>query len=121
MKLIIAGGRDYKATEDDFLKLDQEFKHQVTEEVCGCAAGADTAGETWAKRNNIPIKYFPAEWNIFGKSAGYRRNVSMAEYADAVVVFPGGMVTIAKQKGLKVYDWRTNYELCKKRYPGCST
>lgn len=110
MKTIIAGGRDYHLTETDFNKLDQ-LKDKVSEVVSGCARGVDTAGETWAEKNNIPVKKFPADWNKYGKSAGYRRNQQMAEYADAVILFPGGkgtnhMYDIAKRMGLIIYDFR---------------
>lgn len=110
MKIIIAGGRDYHLNENDFSKLDQ-LKDTISEVVSGCARGVDTAGEMWAKKNNIPVKKFPADWEKFGKSAGYRRNQQMAEYADAVVLFPGGkgtghMYDIAKRMELVIYDFR---------------
>jgi hypothetical protein len=36
------------------------------------------------------IKRYPADWDTFGKSAGYRRNEQMAEDADALVAFWDG-------------------------------
>ena len=73
--------------------------------------GAILLGEVWAKKNKVPVKKFPADWEKFGKSAGYRRNQQMAEYADAVILFPGGkgtnhMYDIAKRMGLIIYDFR---------------
>ena len=41
----------------------------------------------WAMANNTPLKRFPADWDTFGKSAGYRRNVEMTEYADICLDF----------------------------------
>jgi hypothetical protein len=110
MKTIIAGGRDYHLTDEDFHKLDQ-LKGTISEVVSGCARGVDTTGEIWANKNNIPVKKLPADWNKYGKSAGYKRNQQMAEYADAVILFPGGkgtnhMYDIAKRKGLDIYDFR---------------
>jgi predicted Rossmann-fold nucleotide-binding protein len=110
LKTIIAGGRDYHLTDEDFKKLDQ-LGGTISEVVSGCARGVDTAGEVWAKKNNIPVKKFPADWEKFGKSAGYRRNQQMAKYADAVVLFPGGkgtghMYDIAKRMELIIYDFR---------------
>lgn len=112
MKLIIAGGRDYIFKPDDPLKLDllhDEIK--ITEVVSGGARGADTRGEEWASSLDIPIKRFPAEWNKYGMRAGFMRNAEMAQYADAVVLFPGGkgtdhMYNVAKSYKLKIYDWR---------------
>jgi hypothetical protein len=110
MKLIIAGGRDYKFTERDYLMLNNI--EGVTEVVCGMARGADAFGLQWARLNNIPVAEFPANWSLYGKSAGPIRNQEMAAYADAVALFPGGVGTAsmyrtAKNNGLKIYDFRT--------------
>lgn len=50
-----------------------------------------------------------ADWDLDGKSAGFKRNVKMAEYADALVAFWDGssrgtkhMIDIAKEKGLDI-------------------
>lgn len=92
MKVIIAGGRDF----DDYPKLCATMfriptsEMEVTEIVCGKAPGADTLGERYAKAMKIPVKEFPAEWDIHGKSAGPIRNSQMAEYADALVAFWDG-------------------------------
>ena len=108
MKTIIAGGRDYRLSYEDLLYLSEL---NITEVVSGGSRGADTDGETYAGMTDIPLKKFPADWNKYGKSAGYRRNVEMAEYAEAVVLFPGGkgtnhMFDIAKKFGLIIYDRR---------------
>jgi len=80
---------------------------EATEVVSGCARGADTFGETIAKKLKLPIVKYPAYWNKFGKSAGYKRNVQMADNAEALIAFEGGkgtamMIDIATKKGLKV-------------------
>lgn len=54
------------------------------------ARGADSLGEQYAKERGIPVRYFPADWQTLGKSAGYQRNVQMAAYADALVAFWDG-------------------------------
>ena len=42
-----------------------------------CPRGADRIAETvWAKAN-LPIKRFPADWERFGKRAGFVRNAEM--------------------------------------------
>ena len=94
MKVIIAGGRDYNnyaflaQTMDDFVK-----ENNVEEVVCGCAAGADSLGAKWAKERGIPVKEFPAEWDVFGKKAGILRNHDMGNYADFLVAFWDGQST----------------------------
>ena len=77
--------------------------------VSGTAKGADKLGELYGKQNDYPIKKFPADWDAFGKSAGYRRNVEMAEYADMLIAFWDGkskgtehMINIAKERNLIV-------------------
>ncbi len=114
MKLIIAGGRNYRFTWDDVVALNHiHTRHVVTEVVSGKARGADRDGEKWAGANGIPVKPFPAQWNRFkGKSAAYHRNRDMARYDDALAVFPGGdgtamMFELAKEWDLKIFDLRT--------------
>lgn len=88
-KIIVAGSRgitDYALVE----KAIKLSNFQISEVVSGKAAGVDTLGELYAKNNNIPIKHFPANWDKFGKSAGYLRNVEMGEYADGAVILWDG-------------------------------
>ena len=112
MKLIIAGGRDYELTVQDYSKLNRILP-RVTEIVSGGARGADACGELWATLNHITLKRFPADWKRYGKRAGMLRNEQMGKYADAVALFPGGkgtqnMFKIAKRNGLQIFDFRTN-------------
>lgn len=112
MKVIIAGGRDYTLTASDHDRLDKaRVELPIVEVVCGCARGADTGGEEWATERGLPVKRFPADWAKYGRSAGPRRNQQMAEYADALIAFPGGkgtadMIKQATDYGLNVLDWR---------------
>ena len=91
-KVIVAGSRHF----DDYpflcWKLDRLLAQKIgdVEIVCGMARGADSLGEQYAKERGIPIRYFPADWQTLGKSAGYQRNVQMAAYADALVAFWDG-------------------------------
>lgn len=110
MKVVIAGGRDYNLQSQDLEKLNK-IKDKITEVVSGGAKGVDSCAENWAKLNNIPIKIFFADWNNHGKMAGPIRNKQMAEYADAVILFPGGkgtenMYKTAKKMNLTIYDFR---------------
>jgi len=112
MKTIIAGGRDYKFTPSDIQTLNKLLITQhITEVVSGAARGADTCGEEWAAKHGLPVKQFPANWDKYGKSAGFKRNKQMAEYADAAVLFPGGagtdsMFELARKHGLRIFDYR---------------
>jgi len=110
MKIIIAGARlftDYsllKINCDKILSLQNEI-----EIVSGTANGADKLGEKYAKEKGYLLKKFPANWDAYGKSAGYKRNEEMALYSDALIAFWDGnskgtkhMIDLAKKHGLKV-------------------
>lgn len=112
MKVIIAGGRDFH----DFSYLEKcmaKANLNVTEVVSGAAKGVDTLGEQWAKKNNIPVKQFPADWNKNGNSAGPIRNKQMAEYGEVLVALwdyesrgTKNMIDTAKNNGLEVFVFR---------------
>lgn len=73
---IIAGSRTIY--DDVWIeKAIQLSNFKITEVVSGCAAGPDSMGEDWAIKNKIPIKKFPANWNL-GKHAGFLRNKEMS-------------------------------------------
>ena len=92
--------------------------------VSGKAKGVDSLGERWAKRNNIPVKEFPAKWDdlevegaliregqygTYNARAGFIRNGLMAEYADALIAIDqdthgtNDMIKQANKSGLKVF------------------
>lgn len=109
MKVIVAGSRNIINAQ---LTVDaiKNSGFDITEIVSGHAIGVDRAGELYAQANAIKVKLFVPDWDKYGKSAGYRRNVEMADYADALVAVWDGksrgtkhMIDIAKAKGLKVY------------------
>jgi hypothetical protein len=108
MKLIIAGSRNFSDYELLRSTCNEELKN-ITEIVSGTANGADKLGEKYALENNIKIKRFPADWNKYGKSAGYLRNAEMAKYGDSLIAFWDGksrgtehMINLAKKQGIKI-------------------
>jgi len=108
MKVIIAGSRDI-IDLTCVIEAVSRSGFEITEVVSGTARGVDRLGELWAAQHNVPIKRFPADWSI-GKSAGYKRNEQMADYAEAAIIIHDGkskgsqhMLDIAKRKGLMVY------------------
>ncbi len=110
MKLIIAGGRNYRLSDEDRQELD---RIPISEVVSGGAPGADAGGELYAKDHCLTVTRFPADWRTHGKAAGPIRNRQMAEYADGVALFPGGrgtdsMFAEATKAGIEIYDFRGN-------------
>lgn len=91
MRVIIAGPRDFVDEEFIFKNLDRISKSlNITEVVHGKAKGVDTIAGKWVKYNKIKVTEFPADWDTFGKKAGFLRNKQMAEYADYLIAFYGG-------------------------------
>ena len=109
MRTIIAGSR----TLIDGALVEQGVKEcgwQITAVVSGMARGIDRLGAAWARRNNIPVVEFPAQWVQWGKRAGYIRNALMAENAEALLLIWDGeskgsaaMLALARDKGLRIH------------------
>ena len=135
LRIIIAGGRDFDdysllrtkviyAVKDVLIKVNQKNlipKQQVTI-ISGTAKGADSLGEQFAKEFELALKQMPAQWDAYGKSAGYRRNVQMAEFAreddnaqGILIAFWDGksrgtkhMIEIAQKHDLMIYVFNYN-------------
>lgn len=109
MKVIVAGSRKGFTLAEVYHAIDSS-KWEITEIVSGTAVGVDQYGEAYARWHSIPVKKFPADWDRFGKSAGYRRNQDMANYADALIAVWDGiskgtknMIDIMNKLGKPVY------------------
>ena len=94
MKLIIAGGRDLCVHAVEIEQILEErvhdWKNRITEIFSGCASGADQAGEYFARKHDIIVKKFPANWDKHGRAAGPIRNQEMAEYGDILLLIWDG-------------------------------
>ena len=108
MRVLVCGGRDYTSLSRVCIELDK-LDPKPTLLISGHARGADQIAEQWAKENKIPTRLFPADWDKYGKRAGYLRNVKMLEEGnpDLVVAFPGGkgtnmMIAIAESADIPV-------------------
>lgn len=110
MRLIIAGGRDfldYNRLEYVLGKLLGNSKPDAI--VCGMAKGADALGRSWALNNGIDVIEMPADWDAYGKGAGYIRNKEMAKIATHCICFWDGnsrgtkhMIDLAKEFNLNL-------------------
>lgn len=93
-KLLIAGSRtfnNYSLLEDEIVKFCQDKEIKISPDsliiISGTAKGADKLGELFAYKQELFVKRFPADWERFGKAAGYFRNEDMAKEADAGLIF----------------------------------
>lgn len=109
MRVIIAGSRSINDMKKVYNAIDASGFY-LSEIVSGGARGVDTLAIVLADDKKIPCKVFPAEWKRYGKSAGYKRNLVMGDYANALIAIWDGeskgtkhMIDIAKKKGLEVY------------------
>jgi hypothetical protein len=110
MKVIIAGSRKFS----DYGLLTKTCDHMLSksktvEIVSGGARGADSLGERYASDRNYKCSKFPADWDKYGKGAGFKRNSEMANYSDCLIAFWDGesrgtrhMINTAKKKGLQI-------------------
>lgn len=115
MKTIIAGSRWIEGTAALFYlsRCIRELPWAITEVVSGRARGVDRLGERWARARHIPVTPFSAVWydrdGEYDPKAGFKRNVQMADYADALLAIwdcrsngTEHMISTARDKGLRV-------------------
>jgi hypothetical protein len=99
-----ARGFDSQGRFVDWLAHDWTLVHG------GCPTGIDALADDWAVGWFMNIEVYPAQWKVFGKAAGPKRNELMASHgADLCVAFPLGesrgtrhMMRAAEAAGIKV-------------------
>ena len=93
MRLAIVGSRTFSdygllaKTIFDFLAPIDSTTHIIS----GGAKGADALGEKFAYRNNAKLTVYRAEWDKYGKSAGFLRNQTIVDDCDIVIAFWDGV------------------------------
>ena len=111
VKLLVCGGRDY--SDKEYLTIYLNYIHKtcaITTLIHGDADGADKLAGEWAEERGIKVIAVPAEWDKYGKAAGYKRNVKMADMKpDVVIAFRGGrgtqmMKQIARDRKIRVVE-----------------
>jgi hypothetical protein len=123
MKIAVVGSRTFNNYDYLVRKLDEiifgieEFGdiHNF-EIVSGGARGADRMAEWYAEFREYPIRIFPADWDKLGRSAGYKRNKQIIDYADIVTAFWDGEskgtkhsinLAVSQNKQVLIYtDWK---------------
>ena len=107
MNVAIVGSRDYPHPEHVWSYVATLPADTLV--VSGGARGVDAWAAAAATRHGLQVKVYPADWERYGKSAGYRRNASIISAADRVVAFwtgtsPGTAhsIRLARQQGKPV-------------------
>lgn len=124
-RILVCGGRDYVDREKVFNTLydvceSRGWKYAEDAYgnwlpdctiIHGGAKGADTLADEFAVVNWTGLLIFEADWDRYGKAAGFIRNKRMLDEGrpDLVIAFPGGtgtanMVSIAKAAGVEVLE-----------------
>jgi len=99
-RVVVAGCRDYTNYLEAKLFIDNCIsnirKDNTIIILSGGCSGADKIGERYATENGYQVERFLPEWDKYGRSAGPKRNKSMAEASDYVICFWDG-----KSRGTK--------------------
>lgn len=103
--VLVCGSREWQ----DRLSIWEELASRNVDTVIhGAARGADTLAGDVARELGLPVQEFPADWDRFGKGAGYVRNSQMVkEQPDLVLAFGEGKgtehtVKLAEKAGIPV-------------------
>lgn len=119
MKVLVCGGRRFR--DRGLLHTRLDALHQARPISCVISGaqryyhvrefiGADWLAIEWALRRQLPFMGYPAQWGVFGPSAGFKRNTVMVELRpDLVVAFAGGSGTAdtvakARKAGIEVME-----------------
>jgi len=110
VKLAIVGSRTFNDYGLLCKTILQNYKlEQIGCIVSGGAKGADSLGERFAKENGKDTMIFKAEWDKYGKSAGFRRNIDIIEACDECIAFWDGVS----------HGTKHDIDLCKERGKSC--
>lgn len=118
MRVLVTGSRTWTNVRRIEKVLFDLFESPLDVLVSGaCPRGADAIAErAWGEWGGL-IERHPADWDRFGRAAGYRRNAVMAHLgADICVAFvransPGAtsMINLAMRANIPVrkYEWES--------------
>lgn len=123
IRCIIAGSRGFNDYAVLLTAVNICFLSFAVEDITiisGTARGADQMGERFAREMGIALDQYPAQWDVYGRSAGYKRNELMATESTHLIAFWDGvsrgtkhMIDLATKHGLKVrvfdYDGKCCY------------
>lgn len=89
MKIIGMIGSRRRDSQADFKKCEEVFLsiYEYGDELVsgGCPKGGDRFAQVLAKKHQIPIKLYYAQWNKLGKRAGFARNSDIAKDSNVLI------------------------------------
>lgn len=121
MKIAVVGGRDFDNYELLRITLRNFLFEDISDDtyyenfynttiVSGGAKGADTLAENFAEEYICNKLIFKPDWELYGKQAGFLRNVQIIDNADIVFAFWDGKskgtqhsINLAKSKNKELY------------------
>lgn len=116
MRILVTGSRDWFWWNDVNEALLEACKDATNIVIVhgACPTGADKWAERFAQYQRVREERHPAEWDKFGKSAGFRRNAEMVESgADLCLAFIKNeskgathTATLAERAGIKTVIFR---------------
>jgi hypothetical protein len=95
-RVLVCGGR-----ANDRAYVNKKLTQYVNENgpiavlIHGAGGNTDLEAKNWACQNGVKMEEYPAEWKVYGKSAGPIRNQYMLENGkpEVVLAFAGGRGT----------------------------
>lgn len=88
MRVAIVGSRDFPHM--DWVLREVSFLPQGSCVISGGARGVDRAAVLQAQEIGLETLVFPADWDKYGKRAGFLRNQQIVMAADRIVAFWDG-------------------------------
>jgi len=115
VKVLVCGSREFTDATMILEELER-FPADTTILHGACSRGADSIADRLARDVlHLSVQSYPAQWHVYGKSAGRRRNWEMlCQKPDLVLAFlregagnrgTRNMVQIAAQAGVVVHEF----------------
>lgn len=89
MRILVTGSRDWvdwNVINRTLLEYAEATSLVIVHGAC--PTGADAFAQRWVEYQRVTVERYPADWQRFGKSAGFRRNAEMVALgADVCLAF----------------------------------
>lgn len=89
IRILITGSRSWDNIHyirSAFISLADEYGDDITLVSGACPTGADRLGEKVAAELGWNVELYPADWNTYGKRAGFVRNSQMVDTEPDLII-----------------------------------